>query len=78
MKNLVNYSSSSESENEDESNLIVEKKIKLDLPMLLDSKAETNSQVENQLENPENHQMRIRSIPHVSGHWASHIKIDCR
>lgn len=75
MKNLVEYSSSSESEDDDEHEEVVRKKIKLDLPMLLDCKDVMNSGTNDQTEN---HQMRVRSIPHIEGNWASHIRIDCK
>lgn len=75
MKNLVDYSSSNESsDNEEIIQPVKSKKIKLQLPMLLDH----SIKVEDRDDEPENHQMRIRSIPHIEGNWASHIHIDCK
>lgn len=73
MKNLVEYSSSNDSSADEEDEPIPAKKIKLHLPMLLD-----HSSKEDRDEKQEDHQMRVRSIPHVEGNWASHIRIECK
>jgi hypothetical protein len=77
MNSLVNYSSS-ESESEDEvplkpQEITVKSKTTNKLPMLLSIDKKTNCDKDN----PEDHQMRQRSIPHVEGNWATHVFIDC-
>lgn len=74
MKNLVEYSGSDDSSDNDDKDkdVVPPKKTKLQLPMLLDQKSAVDRD-----EKPEHHQMRTRSIPHVEGNWASHIKVDC-
>jgi U6 snRNA phosphodiesterase len=83
MKNLVEYSSS---DSEDEARLLppLEKKAKVimkvneelkpKLPMLLPS-AKQSLEVKYC---PEEHQSRIRSVPHVEGNWATHVFIECK
>lgn len=80
MNNLVSYSSS-----EDEEGTVVVPEVtkqpvapstsrKTKLPMLL--KVETKkSRINDQ---PEEHQNRVRSIPHIEGNWASHVFIECK
>lgn len=77
MKNIVDYSSSDTEEEEKlESRTVQSKTTKLPrrLPMLL--------QIENEKKDESNlsvdHQMRVRSILHVEGNWATHVFIDCR
>lgn len=76
MKNLVEYSESDDSSDDgddDNVDVVPAKKMKLQLPMLLDHKGDGDDRDEK----PEHHQMRTRSIPHVEGNWASHIRVDC-
>lgn len=75
MKSLVEYSGSDDSSDDDDkdNDAVPPKKMKLQLPMLLDQKGADNDRDET----PEHHQMRTRSIPHVEGNWASHIRVDC-
>lgn len=75
MKNLVEYSSS-ESENEDneQKNPPNEQKKQV-LPMLLPRLITKDEKLH---EDPESHEMRIRSFGHVEGNWATHVYIDCK
>lgn len=71
MKNLVDYSSSDDDDIQSVAPNI--NRVKLPMPFLDKAdKKEANS------EDPEAHQMRVRSIPHIEGNWASHVFIDCK
>ncbi|CRK86712.1 CLUMA_CG000545, isoform A [Clunio marinus] len=72
MKNLVDYSSSESDECEKEVKLKDSEKCKRKLPMLL---SVSDKKIKNECR--EDHQMRIRSIPHVEGNWATHVYVDC-
>lgn len=71
MRNLVEYSSS-EGEEEDQPVKLITKATKL--PMLL----QVDSSKTLEKTSSEDHQMRIRSIPHVEGNWATHVFIECK
>lgn len=72
MKNLVDYSSSEDDDIESVAPNI--NRVKLPMPFLDKSDKKEN----NPEEDPKEHQMRIRSIPHTEGNWASHVFIDCK
>lgn len=84
MKNLVAYSSSESESSEEIDKPRPVKRVKKDdeqpvelkrnqrLPMLLTIEKSEDKDA------PENHQMRIRSIPHVEGNWATHVFIECK
>jgi hypothetical protein len=68
--NLVSYSSSSSSDEDDVEYQPTAKKIKLPVPF-----EKLKSEIIR--DNPNEHQGRRRQIEHVEGNWASHIFIDC-
>lgn len=71
MDKLVNYSSSSD--DEENSMEPVQKKIKLPMPF----KTKLSSKRDQKEENPAEHQGRKRQIPHIEGNWSCHVYIDC-